>query len=88
MKIKTEIVTKEQFEVKITPEELGKEIGNILSGYGYHIYTSEPTLEVDEGCDDVRIDIYKDEVDWAGLMQTVFAKDIAKVLKNFNGGQE
>ena len=88
MKIKTEIIVKEQLEVEITPEELGREIGKILSGYSYCIYHSEPTLEVNEGCDEVNIEIYKDEVDWDSVMQTVFAKDIAKALKSFSEDKE
>ena len=88
MKIKTEIVIKEQFEVEITPEELGREIGKILSDYSYCIYHSEPELQVNEGCDEVNVEIYKDEVDFNGIMQTVFAKDIAKALKSFSEDKE
>ena len=84
MKIKTEIVTKEQVEVEITPEELAKEIGHVLSGYGYHVYDSEPELQVEEGCEEVNIQIYKSEVEWEGLMKGVFAKDLMKALKNFS----
>ena len=84
MKIKTEIVTKEQFEVEITPEELAKEIGHVLSGYGYYVYDSEPELQVEEGCEEVNIQIYKSEVEWEGLMKGVFAKDLMKALKNFS----
>ena len=84
MKIKTEIVTKEQFEVEITPEELAKEIGHVLSGYGYYVYDSEPELQVDEGCDQVSIEVYKSEVEWEGLMKGAFAKDLMKALKNFS----
>ena len=83
MKIKTEVVTKEQLEVDITPEELAKEIGKILSGYGYHVYDSEPELQVDEGCDDVNIQVYKSEVEWEGLMTGPFAKDLLKALQNY-----
>ena len=84
MKIRTEITTIEDFEVEITPGELGREIGKILSDYNYRIYHSEPTLEVNEGCDEVNIEIYRDEVDWDSIMQTKFSKDIAKALKNFS----
>ena len=85
MKIKTEIITKEQFEVEITPEELAKEIGHVLSGYGYYVYENEPELQVNEnGCDEVNIELYKSEVDWEGLMTGPFAKDLMKALKNFS----
>ena len=84
MKIKTEIVTKEQFEVEITPEELVKEIGNILSGYNYYVYDCEPSLEVNDNGDDVSVELYKSEVEWEGLMNDVFAKDLMKALQQFN----
>ena len=84
MKIKTEIVTKEQFEVEITPEELAKEIGHVLSGYGYYVYDSEPELQVNEGCDEVNIEVYKSEVEWEGLMKSAFAKDLMEALQKFN----
>ena len=84
MKIKTKIVTTEDFEVCITAEELGREIGKILSEYPYFIYDCEPELQVEEDCEQVRIEIYKSEIAWDGIMQTVFAKDIAKALKSFS----
>ena len=83
MKIETEIVTKEQFEVEITPEELVKEIGHILSGYGYYVYDSEPSLEVDDAGDEIRVQLYKDEVEWEGLMTGSFTKDLLKALQNY-----
>ena len=83
MKIKTEVVTKEQLEVDITPEELAKEIGKILSGYGYYVYDSEPELQVDESCEVVNVEIYKSEVDWEGLMTDPFAKDLLNALLNY-----
>ena len=83
MKIKTEIITKEQLEVDITVEELAIEIGKILSDYGYYVSDSEPSLEVEDDGDYVRVELYKDEVDWEGLMKGVFAKDLLKALQNY-----
>jgi len=88
MKIKTEVVIKEQLEVNITPEELAKEIGRILKGYGYYIYDSEPELQVNEGCDEVNIEIYKSEVEWEGLMTGPFAKDLMDTLQTLNDKQK
>ena len=84
MKIKTEIVTKEQVEVNITPEELAKEIGKVLSGYGYYVYDSEPSLEINDNGDDVNVELYKSEVEWEGLMKNAFAKDLMEALQKFN----
>ena len=84
MKIKTEIVTKEQVEVNITPEELAKEIGKVLSGYGYYVYDSEPSLEINDNGDDVNVELYKSEVEWEGLMKNAFAKDLMEALQQFN----
>ena len=84
MKIKTEIVTKEQVEVNITPEELAKEIGKVLSGYGYYVYESEPSLEINDNGDDVNVELYKSEVEWEGLMKSAFAEDLMEALQKFN----
>jgi len=84
MKIKTEIVTKEQVEINITPEELAKEIGKVLSGYGYYVYDSEPSLEIIDNGDDVNVELYKSEVEWEGLMKSAFAKDLMEALQKFN----
>ena len=82
MKIKSEIVTKEQLEVDITPEELAQEIGKILKGYGYYIYDSEPSLEVEDFGDEVVVNIYRSNVEWDGLMTGPFSKDLLEALQN------
>ena len=81
MKITSEVVTKEQFEVDVTPEKLPEVIGKIISGYGYHVYDCIPTMEISDNGDEINIELYKSEVGWDGLMKEVFAKDLMKKLK-------
>ena len=88
MKIKTEIITKEQFEVEIPPEELANEMGKLLKGYGYYTYESEPSLEVDDMGDEVTVNLYRSDVDWDTIMTGEFPKDLMKALKNFSQEKE